>query len=444
MRPVTDHTRLTGRSFAGFAATMLLVEFMVVGMGAVDLLMIAPLGMVHIAALGLGDLIAVALFSFFAGLVHALSGRLAVAEGAGETVRRLPVLAVAGAALLAVFQVVGLVAAPLVAPALTAAGQDPVLVPAVADHLGVRLGGLALALTASVTGVALRVCGAKGTATAVLAVGFAANLALDHAFLYTGLAVWFSSPEAAVAWATVGAQAVMLPVGALPLYRLLARRGQRPVRPRAREVGRELRTLVPTACGIGGRHVNDYMGAVLPVLFIGTLGAEAVAATAVATRVYTLYCRLPQSCFEAAFVFYGYAQGGPDARRTVRTLTRYAGAVTAVSGVAAVAAAPWLVAAFSGGGVDPEPARWLFLAYMASLPAYFFDQLRARFLSVHRRGGVLAATSLLTYAVTVPLAWCAVFVWGSAFGAIAGRAAGYALSALFLGRALDRQWASTG
>ncbi|CAL9337236.1 hypothetical protein SUDANB121_00204 [Nocardiopsis dassonvillei] len=433
-----DHTRLTGRAFAGFAGTMLPVEFLVVGMGAVDLLMIAPLGMVHIAALGLADLLAVALFAFFGGLVHALGGRLAAAEGAGELLLRLSAVGLAALVVLGAFQLAALALVPLAAPLLALAGQDPLIVPAVADHLAVRLCGLAPALAAVALGTALRVCGSRGAAALVPAVGFAANLGLDHAFLYTGAAAWFPSPEAAVAWATVAAQAVMIPVGGLLLYRVLARRGRRPARPTRRAVGEELRTLAPTACGVGGRHLNDYMGAVLPVLFIGTLGAGAVAATAVATRVYTLYCRLPQACFEAAFVFYGYAQGDAARERAARTLTRYAGAVTALSGALAVAASPWLVAAFSGEGVDQGAARWLFFAYMLGLPPYFFDQLRARFLIVHRRGGVLAATSLLTYAVTVPLAWCAVFLWGSAFGAVAARGVGYGASALVLGRALGR------
>ncbi|MFL1426801.1 MULTISPECIES: MATE family efflux transporter [unclassified Nocardiopsis] len=438
------HTTLTRRNFAGFASMMLLLEFIIVGMGAVDLLMIAPLGVDHIAALGLGDLIAIAVFAFFTGLVHAYAGRVAIAEGGGELSRRLPVLAAASLVVLLGFQALGVLLAAVMGPALSAIGQAPEIVPAVDAYLDIRLSGIVPALVASVLGVTLRVCGARNRATVVLALGFTANLVLDYLFLYTGLSGLFATPESGVAFATVLAQTLMVPVGAWFLFRVLRDRGDRLPRPGAAAVGAELRSLAPTACGIGGRHVNDYMSATVPILFIGTLGAGAVAATAVAGKLYTLYCRLPQSCFEAAFVFYGYV--GESSRevlvRTFRTVTGYSGVVTAASAMIALAATPWLVAAFSGEGVDRALAQSMFLAYMVSMPVYFFDQILARFLAVHQRGNVLFGASTLTYAVALPLAWWSVFVLDSAFWAIASRGAVFALSALAFWWVLRRIWAA--
>lgn len=439
------HTRLTKRDFAGFAGMMLLLEFVIVGMGAVDLLMITPFGVTHIAALGLAELITIAVFAFFTGLVHTYASRLALAEGEGELARRLPVLAGASVLLLLLFQLAGQGIGWVMEPALHAMRQDPGIVPLVGDYVGVRFDGVAPALVATALGVTLRVCGAKRQAVLVLVAGFVGNIVLDYAFLYTPALGFFASPESGVATATVLTHCAMVPLGAWFLVRLFRERGERFAAPSARAVLAEFASLSPTACGVGARNINDYLSSTLPILFIGTMGAGAVVATAVATKVYTLYCRIPQSCFEAAFVFYGYA--GSSARsvllRTRTAVMSYSAAVTAVTTAGVLLASPWLLLAFSGEGVDRTLTQWMFLAYMVSMPVYFFDQILARFLTVHQRGGVLFATSLPAYLVALPLAWYAAFVLDSAFLAIASRGAVFALSALYFWWVLRRDHWST-
>ncbi|WP_326821670.1 MATE family efflux transporter [Streptosporangium sp. NBC_01756] len=437
-----DHTKLTGRNFAGFAGMMLLMEFIIVGMGAVDLLMIAPLGVLHIAALGLGDLVSIAVFSFFVGLVHAYAGRLAVAEGKQELAQRLPVLAGAAALVLLLFQLLGYLIGLGMGPGLDAIGQDAEIVPFVDGYLDIRLNGIIPAILVSAIGVTLRTCGAKTQASAVLVVGFVANIVFNYVFLYTEALGFFASPETGVATATVLAQSLMLPVGAGFLLRLFRKRQERFARPRGSEVVAEFRSLAPTSCGIGARHINDYMSATLPILFIGTMGAGAVAATAVATKVYTLYCRIPQSCFEAAFVFYGYVGGAAKSVlvRRCRTVMAYSGITTAVTTVVVLLCSPWLIMAFAGEGVDRSMAQIMFFAYMISMPGYFFDQLLARFLAVHQRGNVLFSVSILTYVVAIPLAWYSVFVLDSAFLAIASRGVVFVLSALYFRKILRRDY----
>jgi Na+-driven multidrug efflux pump len=87
-----EHTKLTPRGFAGFSVTMFCLGLLAVGFGAIDLAMVARLGAKHVAAVGVGESV-VTLFSAFAvGFVDSFTVRLAKAEGAGETGRKLPVL----------------------------------------------------------------------------------------------------------------------------------------------------------------------------------------------------------------------------------------------------------------------------------------------------------------------------------------------------------------
>lgn len=432
------HTRLTKRNFAGFAGMMLLLELIIVGMGAVDLLMIAPKGVIHTAAVGLGDLITIALFSFFVGLVHTFASRLAIAEGEQELGTRLPVLAGAGMLVLLLWQLLGIAITFVMEPALGVFGQDTQIIPHVADYIDVRVYGLIPAVTAAAMGVTLRMCGAKTRATIVLAAGFVANIVFNYVFLYTAALRFFESPEIALALATVMTQTLMMLLGGRFVLQHFRHRQDRFMRPNVGEVVAEFRSLAPTAGGVGTRNINDYMSATVPILFIGTLGAEAVAATAAATKLYTLYCRIPQSCFEAAFVYYGYV--GKSARpvlvRTFRTVMAYSGVTTAVTTVLVLLCSPWLIRGFSAEGLDHSMALTMFLAYMISMPVYFFDQILARFLTVHQRGRVLFAVSSLTYVVGIPLAWGAVFVLDSPFLAIASRGVVFALSAAFFWRVL--------
>ena len=437
-----QHTRLTPRNYAGFAAVMLAVGLVTTGFGAVDLAMVAPKGVEHVAAVGQGDLIITGISAFLLGMVEAFAGRLAVAEGEGTTAHRLPVLALALLLVLVACQLAALAVAAVIEPALTLLGQDPQLVPLVGDYVTVRLYGVAAVLLYAALNEALKVCGAKHFSLAVLVLGFAANAALTWAFLYTGWARHFPSPEGAVAAATVAAQLAMAAAAGWLFATRTRARGLRLVRPTTAAVLRELRATAPAGAGAGARHVNDYVGSIVPLLFIGTMGAATLAAAVVAAKVYTLFCRVPQACFQATFVYYGYAAGrdGTGRRDIVRTLLAYAAVPTAVAALAVVAAAPLLVAAFASDGLDRGLAARLLLAYLLYLPAYVFDQSLAKLLIVHRRGGLLFTSStLLTYLLTIPLAWYAVFVLGSAFLAIASNGVAIAAQAATYWRTLRKE-----
>lgn len=437
-----DHTALNTRNFLGLAFMSTVIGLATVGIGAVDLVMIAPKGATHVAAVGLGDLVIVAGFSFFGGVFDIYSGRLATSEGAGTTAGRLPVLAAALAMLALGCGLLALAISAGVGPGLRAAHQDPQIIPLVRDYIDTRLYGAAPLVIYGAIGLTLRLTGAKTAATVLLMGGFVANIVLNALVLYTPALRLFPSPESAVAASTVALQVLLSPVGIWLILRQIRRRSLILQRPTVRSAGSEFRAMAPPACGFGAHLFNDYLSATIPILFIGTLGATAVAATAVATKIYALYCRVPQGCFDASFALYGYAFGrDPSTIRDVgRRVLRYCAAPTVVAGGVVVGLAPWLVSAFGGANIDHHLATVILLAYMLAIPAYFFDQLLARLLKIHRRSRVLLLSSLLTWAVTIPLAWVAVFELSSPFLAIAARGLVSAACGVIFWRSLRQAW----
>jgi multidrug resistance protein, MATE family len=436
-----QHTRLTPRNYAGFATTIFLITSVSVGFGAVDLIMITPKGVDHVAAVGQAELFVAAMSAFFIGIVDTFSSRAAMAEGRGTTAQRLPVLAAAFVLLLLAGEVVGLAITALIEPFLGLVNQQPDLIPLVGDYVGVRAGTVGLLLSYLATTEILKICGLKNYSFAALLAGFGLNALFNWVFLYTGAASHFSSPESAVASATVLAQVLMTAASVAVFIRQLRGRAEPFVRPERRGVLAEFASMARTGPGIGVRHLNDYAAAIIPVLFIGTLGVQAVAAAVVATKIYTLYCRIPQACTSTTFVYYSYAVGRdePDLAGRARTLLGYAAIPTAIGALIVLALGPWLIDVFGSESLDSALAMAVLLAFMLPLPLYLLEATFAEILSVHQRGGLMSLSSTLaTYLLTIPVAWYAVFVLHSAPLAILFSWVSSPLLVLLFWRALRR------
>ncbi|MFI6080793.1 MATE family efflux transporter [Streptomyces sp. NPDC051217] len=419
------HTELTRRNFAGYAGVVLLMSSVGAGFSAVDLAMVAPLGLQYVAAVGLADLVVTGVLAFAGGLVRVFCSRLAIAEGEEERARRLPVLV--GALLWC-----GLVCQVLLVPIalgsewfLELIGQDPGLVPLTADYIVVRLLGAMVLVGYAAVSEALKICGMRNLSFAVVVLGFLANAGLNYVVLYTGMKSVFASPAQAVAVSTVFVQ-VLMAVGCVVLFRRQIRsKGERFERPAPGEIGIEFRSMARVAPGIGARDVNDYMGAIIPFLFIGTLSPGAVAAAVVASKLYTLFCRVPQSCVAGVFTYYGYQVGKgatpSELAQRGRTLLWYTAVPTAVGTVLIMACGPWLLQFFGGGEeLDVRLATILLAAFMATMPLYVMEAVYSAVLTIHQRAGLLSVTSTATtYGIMIPLAWYSVFVLESAFWAIA-------------------------
>lgn len=444
------HTELTVRNYSSFAVTILLMSSVGVGFGAIDLAMIAPKGVLHVAAVGQADLIVAGLFALFSGVVDTFASRLAMSEGRGGGLERLGVLGAALLIMAVLCEGVGLLVALGIDPVLRALHQNSTLVPLVGHYVAVRLGSAGLLVLYAATNEALKICGLKNRSFAVLLVGFGVNALLDWVFLYTGCSSLFPSPEAAVSSATVASQLVMTVCCLTVFVRAMRKRFQVFSRPARSEVLAEFGSMARTAPGIGVRHVNDYMGAIVPMMFIGTLGIQPLAAYGLAAKIYTIFCRIPQSCVAASFIYYSYQVGREvtpgQLARIARKLLTYTAVPTAVGAVCVLAGAPWLVKAFGSSAIDTGAAKTMLLAFMATIPLYIFEATYGEFLSVHQRGGLLSATSTLTtWFIMIPLAGLGVFVLKSAALAfVLGSVTATVVIVAVFGRALHKDhWAQT-
>jgi len=431
------HTELTVRNFSSYATLAFAIGMVTVGFGAVDLLMVGALGVDHVAAVGQGDLIASCILAGFVGFVDVSASRLAASEGSGGLGTRHSALAIGFLLSAVLCAALALVLSLLIRPALVLMQQVDTLIDPITAYVTHRLYGTAPFLIYMAASEALKICGMRTRALHILVAGFAANAALNALFLYTGAAALFATPEAAVAVATVLVHVAMGGVAVLVWIRQMPTPAEDERAAIRRQALTDLRHLLRTAPGVGARILNDYAGSVIPILFIGTMNAATVAAAAVATKIYTLFCRVPQAAFSASYVYYSYgleARGGhpgsDETRRVIRTLLAYAAWPTAVALVATLLTATWLVETFGGSEIDTGLARSLLLAYLFFVPLYFFEQFYGELLTAHGRARLLfVASTAATYLLTIPIAYVAVFEMQSAFLAILGKGVAVALLA---------------
>ena len=147
-----------------------------------------------------------------------------------------------------------------------------------------------------------------------------------------------------------------------------------------------------------------------------------MAASTVASTIWTLFCRVPQACFGAAFVFYGYVSesGGAVAREVRRRIAIYSAIPMAVAVVVFLALSPALIWILTAGNLDTWTGMIMVAAFFIVVVPYFFEGLNGELLSVLEDGGFMSWTSTLTtWLGNIGFAAFGIFVLHSAFWAFA-------------------------
>ena len=427
----TDHSQLTVSGYLGYVSVAFWAGMIIVGFGAIDLAMVAPFGAVQLAAVGQADILVTAVMAGVLGFSDSYSTRLAQAEGAGRTKRTFLPL-VLGLVVVAFGLTCLLIAAtPAIEPLLYMFGQIETLVPLIAAYIVIRLIGSGLFLLYYAANETLKISGHRRFAIAVLVFGLVVNAGLNVIFLYVApIAALFSSPTAAVAWATLVSEATMAIAASILASWLLRYRVNWSLSNISVSFGAEFFALLRHGPGAGARRLNDYVSALIPLLLIGTFSVAAVAAAAVATRIYMIFCRIPQATFAAAFLYYSYALGQRSIvtsfalQDTVRKLLRASVIITTIGlAVSAFFLAPILD--LIEGGADRTLVLWLLAAFMIALPAYVFEQFFAELLVANERSQfLLVSTSITTYLVILPLCWFVAKESGDAFSVLLARGLG--------------------
>ncbi|WP_426625402.1 MATE family efflux transporter [Leifsonia sp. McL0607] len=419
---------------------MLAIDSISVGYGVVDMIFVSAFGVAMVAGVGLGDLLTALYLAFFAGSVDVFASRLARRVGAGEGYVWLAPL-FRGFLLVAVpWTLIGLLLAVLTPALLEMVGSDPAVVGVASGYVLVRMIGIPFTLTLAAASAALRIFNKRGMSVMLVGIGFVLNIGVDALFLYSPLASFFFTPVAAVASATLVVQVLTGAAGVVLLIRFVRRHGTAERRKPAEGVrGLGLaRDMLKTSVGIGLRQLNDYAASVVPFVLISRLDIATIAAATVATRIWTIYCRVPQACLAAAGVYLGYARGASQriATALMRVTISYV-ALPSIGAAVLFAVASPLLAQFLGGGDVDIPLTWMLtLCFLIAVPAYVLENLAGEVLTVEQQGKWLSvSSSIVTYAITIPIAIVGVLVLQSAVVAILSAfVASVLLAAVYLRR----------
>lgn len=437
MKKASDHRQLAPGTFSGLAFAILAIDLIAVGNGVVDVIFLTPFGLEAIAAMGLGDSVVLLFFAFFAGVVDVYASRLARAEGKGHTAHAMVRLLTSAVRVVACWSALACAVVLLLPLGFSTMGADATLRVYAEHYAAARLLGLALSLALSLASVSLRIFGYKKLSVWLVVIMFMANAGLNWVFLHGSAHVLFATPVLAVGVATIVAQAFAGLIGWLVLARHLRR--IRSAEEKETGVGTEPSefdygaSMFRTSSGVGMRQMNNYVAAVLPFLMISSLDVGVVAATTVATKLWTIYCRVPQAALGAAGIFLAYARGESTDRAhssARRIFYPYVVAPSILAGVVILVLAPWLSRLFGGEEVRTDTVFLLFVAFMLGVPFYLAEQYSAEILTLEQEGTVMASMSTaVTCVVAAPIAVTGVLVWQSAFISLLSAAAASAVLA---------------
>ncbi len=413
---------------------MFAVDLLSAGNGAIDLAFVAPFGALMVAGIGLGDLVTALFMAFFAGIIDVFAVKLARAEGRSNASRLLPTLFAALLIVAAVWTATGMVVTRVVPLIFDVVGSEPAVAAIATDYLTVRMVGIPFTLALAAVSVTLRIVGRQRASIVLIVTVFVLNAAFNAALVYGPLNVLAANPVMAVAIATVIAQVLTAACGVFVLARHFSRDREESVgedaQPRIIPLTRE---MFVTSLGVGLRQMNNYAAAVVPFMLISRLDVATVAAAAVATRIWTLYCRVPQATLSAVGVFVGYSRGRSqqDAHAVVQRSRKYVVWPSFIAAAGVAAAVPVLAKVLGGDEVDVGLVWILTAAYLIAVPAYVVENLCGEILTVEQRSSWLSLPStVVTYLITIPIAILGILVWQSAMVAVASAAVASLLLAL--------------
>lgn len=414
--PPARHTVLTPRSFLSFAATMFAIDLMNVCYGAVDLAFIAPFGVVMVSAVGLGDLVTLMYLAFFGGVIDVFAVRVAQAEGRSTTTLQLPQLFAEFLLVTILWLMVG-IGASLATPALFGwIGSEGTVAAAASSYVTVRMVGLPFTLILGAISVTLRLLGRKRASICIIFLGLVLNAALNALFLHGPWSIGRTNPVAAIAAATLGAQVLAAVTGAVVL--VIHLRGKpAPKKETAEQTDPLTRGMLRTSFGVGLRQMNNYAAAVIPFMLISRLDVSVIAAATVATKIWTLYCRVPQASLGTSSVFIAFARGRnqQEAHAVAVRSFRYTAIPSLFAAIIVAGSVPLLARLLGGGQIDLKLVWTLTAAYLVAIPFYLVENFAAEILTVEQQGAWLSvASSIVAYLVAIPVAAVAVLAWGSA------------------------------
>ena len=406
---MSGHTRLTRKNFYSFFATSLIVEASIIAFGTIDMLMIAPFGSKTVGAVGYSELLLMVSLSVFSGVTQIFSKEVAALESAGESKDSLGNLTSAVLICAVISSLIYLIIAMFISPVLNFLNQPTHAVAIASTYLLIKTSVVPISILYGIMLITMRLLGSQNFVLPNLIFGLILNATLNYLVLYTN--VIEVVPSEGVAFASVFARLVMLFALFLPFYRLVIKKKYLQL-DRLKLVAVKAYSVHLGRKGIpaGIRNLNDYATSLTVALCLGTLGDEALTASAVASKIISVFYRVPQAFCTSCFTYYSYFIGkngmsGTKRRDISIKLVKYSAVPTAILGIVTYIFIDHILTWFI---VDVESevfllSKSLVMVYLLFLPCYFTEHMVSNFLCAeYRTKFMMLASAIVVYFLVIP------------------------------------------
>ncbi|MFN3200178.1 MAG: MATE family efflux transporter [Bradymonadia bacterium] len=373
-------------------------------MGVTDTLLMAQVGTVPLAGVGLGFIFSLSAVAFFRGLVSGVQSVVAGAFGDDNTQR----VREAGSASVLIGVISGVLASLLLwllLPVLPAMADGEGVADVAFDYASIRVYGLPFAVVGFSLVAALQGLGDTRTRMWVSLAGNVVNIVLDLILIFGWGPIPPMGAEGA-AWATVIGSGVMM---ALYAWRFRARFG-----PWIRPTRAVIQDTIALGLPSGGQAVLEMSAFSVVQIIVAHAGAAHLAASQIALNIISLSFLPGFGIGEAGGVLvsrYLGASRRPVAMRAISSARSLALGVMGIMALIFLFGGHFIVSQFSD---DPEVVS--IAADLLILAAAFqiFDALAMVHLCALRGAGdtrfTLALASSVSWGITVPLTW-ALALW---------------------------------
>ncbi|PHX44339.1 hypothetical protein AO263_30330 [Pseudomonas sp. NZIPFR-PS5] len=301
--------------FYGFALIIGLSSSMQMIWSVSDLWVVGQVSVKYIAALGLVDAVFSIISALAYGIIDIHATQIANVEGRRRFTEDYASLFLAAACVFFLSWLPVLVGSVFFVPALITLGQPADVVTIGASNLEARAYLYLLSVFYIVIPLAVRIHGYRKFSLGLLISSFIIKILLNSNIDILFPVVSHFHLEKAVVYTTSIAQTFTIITGGAFLFSV----GGRGSFKLNFEVFREsVRDIIAHTLKIAAWNINDFVSSSLVVMVLGGFGVNYLAAANIASKITSLYYRLPQALSESALVYYGYLAEATIQRRRQR------------------------------------------------------------------------------------------------------------------------------
>lgn len=399
------HTKLSAKEFYGYAALIGLSSSMQLIWSVSDIWVVSERSIAYVAALGLVDAVFVILSGLAYGIIDIHAAQISKAEGQSNFAREYPTLLLSALFSIALSWLPVKLGSLFFMEILTALGQ-PIEAIMIADsNLQVRADTYILTVLYVIVPLALRVRGYRKLPLALVGVSLLLKLYLNSTIEHVFPQLASIHIEQAVVYTTAMAQVFSISVGLLVL--LSSTVHFKTVMIDRRLFNESCRDLLSHAPKIAAWNINDFVSSSIVVLMFGRIGIDFLAAANLASKITSLFYRVPQAFAESAFIFYGYATSSDadERKRTTKVTVLYSILpVLLLSMVVFLCSDILIVSLAPDVGTEVKGiADFIIKTHMIFALFYVLQHVFSQFLVAERQTKFLLAASLIsTWFLVVP------------------------------------------